>query len=193
MLRRQKHALSQGTTPFACTREPEPLELFLPKPKVEPEPPEPFSRNRNRNRPSLLNCTETQKNPFAEELPEPKTGTARTLPPSNRNQTEPNRGLPVLSSFFIGRPRTSSQGRTLGVPKGTWLFETFGPAPLQKCVGDFCCIDFGGFCRGFSWRIFLGTFSHKNEEKKSDDKIREKIRRPKNNNPRKIRSAKIRP
>ena len=37
-----------------------------------------------------------------------------------------------------------------------------GPAPLQKCVGDFCCIDFGGFCRGFSWRmIFLGTFSCK--------------------------------
>ena len=37
---------------------------FFPKPKAEPEPPEPFSRNRNRNRPLLLNCTETQKNPF---------------------------------------------------------------------------------------------------------------------------------
>ena len=24
------------------------------------------------------------------------------------------------------------------------------PAPLQKCVGDFCCVNFGGFCRGFS-------------------------------------------
>ena len=69
----------------------------------------------------------------------------------------------------------------------------FGLAPLQKCVGDFCCIIFGGFCRGFSWKIFLGTFSHKNEEKKSGEKIREKIRRPKNKNPRKIRSAKIRP
>ena len=50
-------------------------------------------------------------------------------------------------------------------------------------------------CRGFllykfSWRIFLGTFSHKNEEKKSREKIREKIRRPKNKIPRKIRSAK---
>ena len=53
------------------------------------------------------------------------------------------------------------------------------PANLQKCVGDFCCANFGGFCRGFSWRIFLGTFSHKNEEKKSGDEIREKIRRPK--------------
>ena len=26
------------------------------------------------------------------------------------------------------------------------FFENFGPAPLQKCVGDFCCINFGGFC-----------------------------------------------
>ena len=71
-----------------------------------------------------------------------------------------------------------------------WEFPNLGPAPLQKCVGDFCCIKFGGFCRGFSWRIFLGTFSHKNEEKKSGEKIREKIRRPKNENPRKISSAK---
>ena len=45
-----------------------------------------------------------------------------------------------------------------------------GPAPLQKCVGDFCCINFGGFCRGFSWRIFLATF----EVKKSGEKIHEK-------------------
>ena len=74
------------------------------------------------------------------------------------------------------------------------LRETIvGLAPLQKIVGDFCCIKFGGFCRGFSWRIFLGTFSHKNEEKKSGDKIRNKIRRLKNKNPRKIRSAKNRP
>ena len=49
---------------------------------------------------------------------------------------------------------------------------TVGPAPLQKCVGDFCCIIFGGFCRGFSWRIFLGSFSHENEEKQSGEKIR---------------------
>ena len=52
------------------------------------------------------------------------------------------------------------------------------PAPLQKCAGDFCCVNFGGFCRGLSWRIFLGTISHQNE-KKSGDKIREKIRKPK--------------
>ena len=60
-----------------------------------------------------------------------------------------------------------------------------GPAPLHRCVGDFCCINIGGFCRGFSWRIFLGTFSNKNEEKKSGDEIRVKIRRPNNKNLRK--------
>ena len=49
------------------------------------------------------------------------------------------------------------------------------PANLQKCVGGFLLyINFGGFSRGFSWRIFLGTFSHKKEEKNSGEKIREK-------------------
>ena len=37
-----------------------------------------------------------------------------------------------------------------------------GQAPLQKCIGDFCCTSFGGFCRGFSWRIFLCTFFKQN-------------------------------
>ena len=55
-------------------------------------------------------------------------------------------------------------------------------AICRNVLEDFCCINFGGFCRGFSWRIFLGTFSHKNEEKKSGEKIREKIRRLKNKN-----------
>ena len=59
-------------------------------------PPEPFSRNRNRNRnrPFLLNCTEARKSLFAEEPPEPQTGTGRTVPTPNRNRTEPNRGNP---------------------------------------------------------------------------------------------------
>ena len=70
---------------------------FFPKPKVEPEPPEPFSRNRNRNRnrPSLLNCTETQKAPFCRGTARTENRkTARNLSPPNRNRTEPNRGLP---------------------------------------------------------------------------------------------------
>ena len=69
-----------------------------------------FSRNRkrNRNRRNRFPGTETgtgtvlscetvlkhRKTFFAEEPPEPKTGTARTVPPPNRNRTELNRGLP---------------------------------------------------------------------------------------------------
>ena len=69
----------------------------------------------------------------------------------------------------------SSQSAAIRIATGSQRFEIarfesqvqkLGPDPLQKCVEDFCCINFGGFCRGFSWRIFLGTFSHKNEEKK---------------------------
>ena len=40
-----------------------------------------------------------------------------------------------------------------------WPRCPIGPAPLQKCVGNFCGANFGGFCRGFSWMILLGTFS----------------------------------
>ena len=47
-----------------------------------------------------------------------------------------------------------------------------GPVPQQKeVVGDFCSTNFGGFCRGFSWRIFWALVSHKNVEKKSGDKM----------------------
>ena len=46
---------------------------------------------------------------------------------------------------------------------------------------------------GIFRKDFSGHFSHKKEEKKSGDKIREKIRRPKDKNPRKIRSAKSDP
>ena len=71
---------------------------------------------------------------------------------------------------------------------------TMLPRPIcRNVLEDFCCINFGGFSPGFSWRIFLGTFSHKNEEKTSGEKIREKIRRLENKNPRKIRSAESRP
>ena len=45
------------------------------------------------------------------------------------------------------------------------------PVPLQKCVGDFCCIEFGGLCRGFFRPLFP---RQKKEEKQSRDKIRNK-------------------
>ena len=97
--------------------------------------------------------------------------------------------LPPISSIFSN---FSSSALKQHLPKRHLTLSKieFGLAPLQKIVGDFCCRKFGGFCRGSSWRIFLGTFSHKNEEKKSGDKLREKIRRIKNKNPQKIRSAK---
>ena len=86
-------------------------------------------------------------------------------------------------------------GKTGELHYAKWLSESFevwsvGPAPLQKCAGDFCCVNFGGFCRGFSWRIFLGTFSQKMRRKNparksakksggSKKKIREKSILPK--------------
>ena len=61
----------------------------LQEPKPQPEPS------------SLLNCTETHKNPLKlEEPPEPKSGTARPVPSPNRNRTEPNRGHPVTIAAF---------------------------------------------------------------------------------------------
>ena len=63
-------------------------------------------------------------------------------------------------------------------------------ATLQKRVGDFCC-EFRGFLPGIFLENLSGHFFHRNEDKTSGDKIRQKIRRPKKNiSPRKIRSAK---
>ena len=61
----------------------------------------------------------------------------------------------------------------------------FWPGPSAEMCRGFLLYNFGGFCRGFSWRMFLGTFSPQNEEIKSGDKICEKIRRTKNKNPQK--------
>ena len=71
--------------------------------------------------------------------------------------------------------------------------QNFWPGPSADMCRGFLLYKFwrilpGNFPGGFFW-----AFSHKNEEKKSGDKIRDKIRRLKNINPRKIRSAKIRP
>ena len=86
----------------------------------------------------------------------------------------------LVSTVEYRKPRAHAPNTPLRLTRNHERnFTVLGPAPLQKCVGDFCCINFGGFCRGFSWGIFLGTFSHKNEEKISGDKIREKIGGPK--------------
>ena len=62
------------------------------------------------------------------------------------------------------------------------VLETFVVCVLEDFAADFP----GG---GFFWALF----PYNNEENRTGDKIRKKIRRPKNKNPRKIRSAKNRP
>ena len=91
-------------------RKPEPSEPFFPKPKSEPEPSEPFFRNRNRNwnRPILKH----RKTPFPRGT---ATGTARTVPPPNRNRTEPNRGNP--DSVALNSPEFVRQSKT----RLTWI------------------------------------------------------------------------
>ena len=72
----------------------------------------------------------------------------------------------ILGAFFC-----SAQGNPF-----------LGPAHLEKCVGNFCCANFGGFCRGFCWRSLLGTFFPQKLEKIRRQNPR-KNRRPKNKNP----------
>ena len=71
--------------------------------------------------------------------------------------------------------------------------KKFALGNLQKCVGGFLLYKFWRIFPGIFLEDFSGHFFHKNEEKKSGEKIREKIRRLKNKNPRKIRSAESRP
>ena len=96
-------------------------------------------------------------------------------------------------------PKATSKNTRL-VAQTLWLLSY-----LFLAHQNYCPSQSAEVCRRILlykyWRIFSGIFledfsghfSHKNEEKKSGEKIREKIRRPKNKNPRKIRSAKIRP
>ena len=48
----------------------------------------------------------------------------------------------------MGREGLGLKGRVLQLQWGS--LGDVGPAPLQKGVGDFYCINFGGFCLGFS-------------------------------------------
>ena len=41
---------------------------------------------------------------------------------------------------------------------------------MQKCVGDFCCIKFGGFSRGFFWALFPTEMKRENPATKSAKK-----------------------
>ena len=94
----------------------------------------------------------------------------------------------VLEASFATNISINFAKRFTNVPK-----RYFAPANLQKCVGGVLLYKFWRIFPGIFLEDFSGTFSHKNGEKKSGEKIREKIRRPKNKNPRKIRSAESRP
>ena len=60
-----------------------------------------------------------------------------------------------------------------GKAKGVGHFLCFGrlwvtsfwPGPSAEMCQGFLLCNFWSICRGFSWRIFLGTFPHKNEDK----------------------------
>ena len=88
-------------------RKPEPSEPFSQEPNAEPKPPELLSRNRNRNRnrPLCETVLKHARTASLEEPPEPKTGTALTVPSPNRNRTEPNRGHPAIfcKTYFKAR------------------------------------------------------------------------------------------
>ena len=43
----------------------------------------------------------------------------------------------------------------------------------EMCRRIFVIFTCGGFCKGFSWRIILGTFFHEKKEEKSGDKIQQ--------------------
>ena len=54
------------------------------------------------------------------------------------------------------------------------------PRPLcRNVLEDFCCINFGGFSRGFSWRIFLALFPTKMRRKNPARKSAKKSGGPK--------------
>ena len=55
----------------------------------------------------------------------------------------------------------------------------FWPAPLQKCVGDFCCIFFGGFAGDFPGGFFRALFPTKMRRKNPATKSAKKSSGPK--------------
>ena len=108
-------------------------------------------------------------------------------------------------ALSIGRLGSIQSVRVKEVPFGNLVWQpcigpskhshgkSFWPGPSAEMCRGFLLCKFWRILPGIFLEDFSGTFSHKNEEKKSGEKIREKIRRPKTKNPRKIRSAKNRP
>ena len=64
--------------------------------------------------------------------------------------------------------RLSDLSKRQGKSQGISAARSEKSLPWAICrnvLEDFCCIHFGGFSRGFSWRIFLGTFPTKMRRK----------------------------
>ena len=111
--------------------------------------------------------------------------TTKTIQTSTNKGLSP--GLVEITEFTEMRDTTRIWGANHGPPTKRQIL----PWPICRNVSeDFCCINYGGFSRGFSEWIFLGTFSRKNEEKNparksakksggSKRKIREKSVLPK--------------
>ena len=89
------------------------------------------NRNRNRNRPLCETVLKHTKTLSLKEPPEPKTGTARTVPSPNRNRTEPNRGQPVS-------PGNSLRAKNLGAcsKKDATFLPTIGSFLLTIELGQ---------------------------------------------------------
>ena len=93
---------------------------------------------------------------------------------SNRSGTKSQNTLSDPVAIIVRDPvvcrRTDANSGLKFSPKLSGHHSLFGPAPLQKCVGDFVVSILENLPGIF---IFLATFS-KNGENKSGDKIREK-------------------
>ena len=122
-------------------------------------------------------CSYTRGGGFWGEVPSEETHT----PPKGFRASKPFLG----ALWALNIKRQTAVYCDVLLSFGQRHLQTLAPS-AEMCWG-FLLYKLGRISGGFFWALFP-----QNEEKKSGGKIREKIRRPKNKNPRKIRSAKNR-
>ena len=131
----------------------------------------------------------------------PPPGKTTSLLGIQQKSTPPSRhlGLPFLLPEQKKYPKRPPSSVSVAIPSDAhcelcWSFPPsasasviYWPGPsAEMCRKFLVFVGFGGFCWGFfPGGFFWALFPHKNE-KKSDDKIRENVRRPKIKNPRKF-------
>ena len=126
------------------------------------------------------------KTPSIEEPPEPKTGTARTVPPPNRNRTELgppcNRAQCTPNCPFLKGDSSKSMAAMVGPhphPQETSQQpHFFKERLLQKSEGNFSDQNSGWILWGLFWWIFLGGafFPWEKKDKKSTQKSTAKFK-----------------